>query len=111
MEEDINKELEKIKFNEKMIYETAHWWSKEINEKNNKLKQLLSRDDSSYEEIEELQRQIEILQKKGIKEQKFIEDHEKKKAKILFNCMLSGCLGMNLDYRSHFSKKKLTDQK
>lgn len=91
-------EIEKIRFDEEIIRQTADWWSKEIKTKGEQLKEKLSNNESSYKEIEELQKQIEALQKKGFEEQQFIERHEEKKKQILRNYLISGCLHLNLNY-------------
>lgn len=93
----MNKEIEKIKFDEELIKETAVWWEKEVKARQKELEELLSKEDSTIEEIEAVQKQMALLYKKGGEEQKFIAKHEEAKELALRKYLISGCSNLDLD--------------
>jgi len=92
---DLN--LQKIKEHESNFLKSYEWWQKLVDQKAKTLERLEASEDSNILEQEQLRRDLEILNNKGIAEQKIINSFEIAKRKYYLNSLISGALSIKND--------------
>lgn len=86
-----DKTLEDLQRESELIQQNFSFWQKNIEAKGERLNFLLNRDNpEDYLEIESLTNDINLWQHRGQKEQKILEQYQKKSNQILWGAMLSG---------------------
>lgn len=93
-----NETIQRLKLETETIRESYDFWLKNISARAERLEKLCESEENNWEEIENLQRELEFWSARGKREELLAKRKGEEVHNILFGNLMSGISSMNLKY-------------